>query len=67
MSISPFLGTNCRFSPSCSQYTLECLERFTILKGLWYSFIRIIKCHPFNAGGYDPVPGSNCYSDNLDN
>lgn len=54
--ISPFLGAKCRFYPSCSQYALACLRKHNLLKAIWYSFRRLIKCHPFNAGGYDPVP-----------
>lgn len=62
MLISPFLGKNCRFYPSCSQYSKECFEKFSVTRALWYSFRRIIKCHPFNKGGVDPVP-SNCCED----
>jgi hypothetical protein len=54
--ISPLLGQNCRFYPSCSEYTKECLTRFPIERAVWYSFRRIIKCHPFCEGGCDPVP-----------
>jgi putative membrane protein insertion efficiency factor len=54
--VSPFLGANCRFHPSCSQYSLDCFQRLTFLQALWYSVRRITKCHPFNKGGYDPAP-----------
>ena len=54
--ISPILGPRCRFMPTCSQYALECFQKFPIYKALWYSTKRICKCHPFNPGGYDPVP-----------
>lgn len=54
--ISPLLGPNCRFYPTCSQYSKECLLRFPIYKAIWYSFRRISKCHPFCNGGHDPVP-----------
>ncbi|MFA5582644.1 MAG: membrane protein insertion efficiency factor YidD [Bacteriovoracaceae bacterium] len=55
-ALSPLLGPKCRFHPTCSHYSLECFKKFTLPKALWYSCRRICKCHPFHAGGYDPVP-----------
>jgi putative membrane protein insertion efficiency factor len=54
--ISPLLGPCCRFHPSCSHYAIEALARFGPLKGSWLTTKRLLKCHPFNPGGDDPVP-----------
>jgi len=56
--LSPLLGTNCRFYPSCSCYAREALGTHGALKGLTLSLQRISRCHPWNEGGYDPVPPS---------
>ncbi|HET6421844.1 MAG TPA: membrane protein insertion efficiency factor YidD [Geobacteraceae bacterium] len=53
--ISPCLVGACRFYPTCSQYSKQSLEKHGLVKGTAYSFIRILKCHPFHPGGYDPV------------
>ncbi|OGG11750.1 membrane protein insertion efficiency factor YidD [Candidatus Gottesmanbacteria bacterium RBG_13_45_10] len=49
----------CRFRPTCSQYTYEAIERYGIIYGLWVGLRRIIKCNPWNKGGWDPVPSIN--------
>ena len=54
--VSPLLGTNCRFQPSCSDYGIEAITRHGALKGGWLTVRRISKCHPWGASGYDPVP-----------
>ena len=55
--ISPLIGANCRFYPSCSCYAIEALDRHGAIEGGFLGVRRIAKCHPFNDGGYDPVPG----------
>lgn len=57
ITLSPLLGPNCRFQPTCSQYMIEAINHHGVLKGLSLGFKRISKCHPFGAKGYDPVPG----------
>lgn len=53
--ISPLKGPSCRFVPTCSDYAIEAIGKYGVFKGLFLSAKRILKCHPFHAGGYDPV------------
>lgn len=53
--ISPLFPPSCRFYPTCSEYSYESIKKHGIVKGVWYSFLRIIKCHPYHPGGFDPV------------
>jgi hypothetical protein len=54
--LSPMLGSNCRFSPSCSRYAIEALHKHGALRGGWLTLRRVVRCHPWHAGGHDPVP-----------
>lgn len=55
-AISPYTGRSCRFTPTCSEYAIEALERYGAFKGFYLSAWRVLRCNPFCKGGYDPVP-----------
>jgi putative membrane protein insertion efficiency factor len=59
MLISPWLGANCRYDPTCSQYALEALRKHGAFRGTWLAAKRIGRCHPWGGHGYDPVPDKN--------
>ena len=54
--VSPLLGSNCRFMPTCSEYALESLKTYGLIKGTYLTIKRIGKCHPWGSNGYDPIP-----------
>ncbi|NOU23923.1 MAG: membrane protein insertion efficiency factor YidD [Methylotenera sp.] len=54
--LSPFLGQQCRFYPTCSQYGLEAIHKHGAIVGSYYTIRRLLRCHPWHAGGHDPIP-----------
>ena len=58
--LSPLFGQRCRFYPTCSSYTYKCFQLFPFHLALWYAVKRLIKCHPFSRGGFDPPPEKLC-------
>lgn len=56
ITLSPLLGANCRFHPSCSQYAIDAIQKYGAIRGSWFAARRLLRCQPFAKGGYDPVP-----------
>lgn len=56
VGLSPLLPASCRYYPSCSAYAIQALEKYGAVRGAWLATKRILRCHPFRAGGFDPVP-----------
>lgn len=56
VTLGPLMGGHCRFEPTCSHYGIEAFRRHGPLRGMWLTFRRVIRCHPFGGHGYDPVP-----------
>ena len=61
-TLRPVIGANCRFSPSCSEYAVEALRTHGALRGAGLAGWRILRCNPWNEGGYDPVPACDCHT-----
>jgi putative membrane protein insertion efficiency factor len=59
IAISPWLGVNCRYEPTCSEYALQALREHGAFRGIWLAAKRIGRCHPWGGHGYDPVPGAD--------
>jgi len=55
IAISPVFPLSCRFTPSCSEYAICAVEKYGFLKGVWLAVLRVLRCNPFNRGGYDPL------------
>jgi putative membrane protein insertion efficiency factor len=53
--LSPFVPAACRYRPTCSEYMLEAVEKYGVRRGVWMGMLRLLRCHPFHEGGFDPV------------
>ena len=58
-AVSPMLPPACRYTPTCSEYAMEAVERFGVMRGGWLAVKRLLSCHPWSRGGYDPVPSGD--------
>lgn len=56
VALSPYISVHCRFTPTCSRYAIEALEKYGAIRGSYLTIRRLLRCHPFSSGGYDPVP-----------
>lgn len=65
-AVSPLLGVNCRFVPTCSEYAAQALKEYGGVKGGWLAVKRIGRCHPWGGSGYDPLPERRCNRDDTD-
>ncbi|MHB8054548.1 MAG: membrane protein insertion efficiency factor YidD [Candidatus Aminicenantales bacterium] len=55
-TVSPLLGTHCRYYPTCADYTFQAIEKYGVARGIFLGLKRLLRCHPFHAGGLDPLP-----------
>ena len=62
LMISPVIGQRCRFQPTCSNYALEAVEEHGVIKGSYLAIKRVLRCHPWGSGGYDPVPSTSSHN-----